>query len=97
MTPAECAAALLIRESRAQSLKHIGRVQEIVREVSDATGIHTAEIYSPTKGPKHVQQARWLVMAMARDRGLTFEQIGVALGRHHTSVMHGVRKHEGAA
>ena len=96
MTPAECAAAATIRQARSDALAHIAKVQGIVREVATATGISTAEINSATKGPKHVQKARWLVMAMARDRGLTLVQIGVALGRDHTTVLHGIRKHRGA-
>lgn len=62
---------------------------EIVREVSAATGISTAEIYGRSRIGK-IAQARQIVMYLCREKGMTLTQIGNLLHRDHTTVMAGI-------
>lgn len=43
----------------------------------------------------HISEARQLVWYVLRDYGWSFQQIGKAFGRDHTSVMHGVKRIQG--
>lgn len=70
-----------------------GTVEKIVAEVAEATGITPRQIYS-TSRKAHVARARQIVMYEARKRGLSLAQIGHAMNRDHTTVMHGVRAEE---
>lgn len=97
MTPEEYAEATAIRAARAEALAYRDTMRAIVREVAEVTGIPASEITSPLRGKGNTPRARWLAMAMARNRGLTLAQIGEALGRHHTSVLHGIRRHTEAS
>lgn len=71
-----------------------GEIARIVRAVCDETGVRPAEIYAPTRGPNHVAKARQLIMFIAKRRGFSLNQIGRALRRDSTTVLHGVRAEE---
>ena len=43
----------------------------------------------------HIVRARWQVMRELRDRGWSLTAIGDAMNRHHTTVLHGLRRLEG--
>lgn len=74
-------------------IQHKSTVLKIVDAVSEATGIPAKRILGPRRdGP--TARARQIVMYEARRAGLSYPQIGEALGRDHTSVIHGVRAEE---
>lgn len=65
-----------------------------VAEASERTGISAHFIMSGDR--RHaVCRARWMVMGIARDAGLSTAAIGRALAMDHTSVMYGLRRLEG--
>lgn len=74
-------------------VQHRSTVLRIVDAVSEATGIPAKHILSQ-KRTAPVARARQIVMYEARRAGLSYPQIGEALGRDHTSVIHGVRAEE---
>lgn len=69
---------------------HKSTVQKIVDAVSEQTGIPARHILSQ-KRTAPVCRARQIVMYEARLAGLSYPQIGDALGRDHSSVVHGAR------
>lgn len=71
-------------------VQHKSTVLLIVDAVSEQTGIPARHILSQ-KRTAPVARARQIVMYEARLAGLTYPQIGDALGRDHSSVVHGVR------
>lgn len=73
--------------------QHRSTVLKIVDAVSEATGIPAKRILGPRKDAA-TARARQIVMYEARRAGLSYPQIGDALDRDHTSVMHGVRAEE---
>ena len=47
------------------------------------------------KGPSrkaYICRARWDAMKLLRERGLSLPSIGIMLNRHHTAVLHGLRR-----
>lgn len=70
-------------------------VQDIVRAVSDYTGVSASKINSHRR-PAGVCFARHVSMYLAKDiTGLSLKKIGKAMGgRDHTTVLSGVRKIE---
>ena len=70
-----------------------GTVEKIVVAVAEATGITPRAIYS-TNRKAHIVRARQIVMYEARQHGLTLAQIGHALNRDHTTILHGIRAEE---
>lgn len=50
-------------------------------------GMTTAEIIGPRRWPRHVA-ARAMVASLLRGDGWSYPEIGRALKRHHTTVMH---------
>ncbi len=70
--------------------QHRSTVSKIVDAVSEATGIPARHILSQ-KRTAAVARARQIVMYEARQAGLSLTQIGDAMGRDHTTVMHGIR------
>jgi chromosomal replication initiation ATPase DnaA len=62
------------------------RVNKIVQEVSDATGIPVKAILSP-KHTKEVCLARAIVCYVAHRAGISSPDIGKAIGRDHSSVL----------
>lgn len=66
------------------------RVTQIVRAVSEGTGLTVAEILGQSRlGP--IARARQLVMFEAYAAGYSMAHIGRILRRDHTTVMHGIR------
>lgn len=56
-------------------------------------GVTQVDIYGRSHSRKYAHP-RQEVMWLARQAGLSFPQIGKALGRDHTSILHGIRAHE---
>jgi chromosomal replication initiation ATPase DnaA len=65
----------------------------IVEQVAAQFGLDPARILSARRDRVTVR-ARWVVMQVARARGLSLAKIGAALGMDHTSVMHGLAQVE---
>lgn len=74
-------------------VQHKSTVLKIVDAVAEATGIPAKRILGPRKDAA-TSRARHIVMYEARLAGLSTTQIGDALGRDHTTVIHGVRAEE---
>lgn len=70
-----------------------GTVEQIVAEVAAATGLTAKAIYS-TSRRANVARARQIAMYEARQHGLSLAQIGHAMNRDHTTVLHGIRAEE---
>lgn len=62
----------------------------IVDRVAQETGVPSGLILSDTRA-KHVVDARWLAFFAAREAGFSLKHIGRAMGRDHTTVLHGIR------
>lgn len=73
--------------------KHRSIVRKIVEAVAYETGIPAKKITSQDRTAL-VSRARQIVMYEARQSGLSYPQIGKALGLDHTTVRHGVFKEE---
>lgn len=74
-------------------VRHKSTVLQIVDAVAEATGIPARHILGPRRdGP--TARARQIVMYEARLAGLSYPQIGQALGRDHSTVIEGVRAEE---
>ena len=80
-----------IRRCRAINMRYNDRVKEIALAVSAETSIPISLLYSKTR-KRHVVEARWIVMYLAAQRGLSQQQIGTALNLDHTSVCNGIKK-----
>lgn len=65
----------------------------IVEQVGAQFGIDPERILSARRD-RVTTRARWVVMQIARNRGLSLTQIGDALGVDHTSVRHGLARAE---
>lgn len=66
-------------------------IMAIVKLVSKHTGIPVPYIMGVRKS-RSVAHARWLAFYLAHDvQGFTLEEIGKAMNRDHTTVLHGVR------
>lgn len=70
--------------------QHRHTVHQIIDAVSEQTGIPAKRILGPRRDAP-TARARQIVMYEARLAGLSYPQIGDALGRDHSSVVHGVR------
>lgn len=71
----------------------VGIVSRITSEVAAATGVPHKAILGVRRDARTVQ-ARQLVMYIARREGLSFERIGTAMRRDHSTVVYGVRAEE---
>jgi chromosomal replication initiation ATPase DnaA len=70
-------------------------VDAVVRRASMREGV-TVEQLRGAQRDRRTARARWAVMMVLRDAGMSTPQIGRTLGdRDHTTVLHGLR--EGAA
>lgn len=65
-------------------------LEEILREVSAATGIPGHEICGRGRTAP-VARARQIAYFVARQKGMTLDRIGEFFGRDHTTVSYGVR------
>ncbi len=73
------------------NLRHRDRVKEIALAVCAETSVPMSSLYGPGRRID-VVRARWLVMYLAYQDGLTMQAIGDAMNRDHSSVLHGIRK-----
>ena len=72
-----------------------GKINEIVQQVSDFTCISVKDIMGKSrKAP--IAQARFLVWFVARQQGMTLQQIARAFDRDHTTILHGIQREEAA-
>lgn len=73
------------------------QIKEIIKEVSELTGVSVAEIKSNRRS-KHIVRARFLIWWRARQETFySLPEIGRRTGgKDHTTVLHGVRKFEAA-
>ena len=74
-------------------------VRHIIHRVANEDEVRVLDILSTKKGPHRISDARHRVMAEVRainnERGkpkFSLPEIGEFMGRHHTSVIHGVKK-----
>lgn len=65
----------------------------LIRIVAARAGITEADILGPSRLRKF-SNPRQFVMYLAHKRGMSLPQIGRIMGRHHTTVLHGVRAEE---
>ena len=72
-----------------------GKINEIVQQVSEFTCISVKDIMGKSrKAP--IAQARFLVWFVARQQGMTLQQIARAFDRDHTTILHGIQREEAA-
>lgn len=72
-----------------------GKINEIVQQVSEFTCISVKDIMGKSrKAP--ITQARHLVWFVARQQGMTLQQIARAFDRDHTTILHGIQREEAA-
>ena len=72
-----------------------GKINEIVQQVSDFTCISVKDIMGKSrKAP--IARARFLCWFVARQQGMTLQQIARAFGRDHTTILHGIQREEAA-
>lgn len=69
------------------------RVAAVVKKVCDYFDINVEHIKSPSRH-RTLVQARMFSYKILRDKGLSTEEIGQALGRDHSTVVYGLRKLE---
>jgi len=62
----------------------------LIRIVANRAGITEADILGHCRARKF-SNPRQFVMYLAHKRGMSLPQIGRIMGRHHTTVLHGVR------
>ena len=62
----------------------------LIRIVANRAGITEADILGQSRLRK-ITEHRQFVMYLAHKRGMSLPQIGRIMGRHHTTVLHGVR------
>ena len=72
---------------------HRNRVLELIDAVSAETGIPAKQIRGRCR-KAHIVRARQIVMYEARQLGLSYPQIARAMGKDHTTIIHGVRAEE---
>jgi hypothetical protein len=66
-------------------------IYEIIKTVSRCMGVPLTLLRSPSRRSSAVR-ARWVVMYLARIKTqATLEEIGIALNRDHSSVIHGIK------
>lgn len=62
----------------------------LIRIVAKCAGITEADILGPSRLRK-ITEPRQFVMYLAHKRGMSLPQIGRIMGRHRTTVLHGIR------
>lgn len=77
-----------VRRCREISARHRDRVKAIALAVAAETSLPISAIYGRSR-VSHIVYARRLVMYLARKQGLSFEAIGRALNRDHSTIRHG--------
>jgi chromosomal replication initiation ATPase DnaA len=66
-------------------------VEAICRHVAEATEVAVKDLTGANRSPAAIR-ARWIAMRALRDRCMPVVSIGKALGRDHTTVIHGLRR-----
>ncbi|RYF50288.1 MAG: hypothetical protein EOO38_06030 [Cytophagaceae bacterium] len=74
--------------SRAPS---VSRVEQYAAEAAAAHDITAEDVMGNGRSIEFVQ-ARWSMWRRLSDEGFTLYAIGQAVGRHHTTIMHALRK-----
>jgi len=69
---------------------------EIIRSVSDRTGVGVLDILSDDRS-RHLVRARNQAYLALIEGGASYSHTGRLMQRHHTTVMHGVRAARGDA
>ena len=69
----------------------MNRLKQILSEVSTETGIPAEKIVGKRRTAP-VSQARRELYKRYRAEGLSYSEIGRQLGRHHSTIMYGVRE-----
>lgn len=64
---------------------------EVLPQIADFYDLSADDIRGPSRLP-HIVRARWHVGLVLRDRGLSLSAIGLMVNRHHTAVLHGLRR-----
>lgn len=72
---------------------YLRMASDAIRTAADAANVPPAEVAGDSRRPDIVR-ARWAAMADLRDRGLGLSEIGRALGMDHTTVRHGLTRHD---
>jgi len=67
-------------------------IRRELRRAADSAGVLYLELLRPNQHA-HVVRARVEVMRFLRDRGYSFPAIGDALGLHHATVIHNLKRH----
>lgn len=72
-------------------------ISDIIDAVAEVTGVPRTDIMSTDRHPR-VAIPRQIAMFLARESGsYSFPAIARAMGRNHSTVIHGIRKVEGSA
>lgn len=71
----------------------IGLIKPIVNAVADATSIPPHVIYGRKK-TKNINEARQLVYFLAHRSGMSLSDIGRAMHRDHSTIIHGVQREQ---
>lgn len=84
-----------LRRARSVHRAPLRHKTRMALEVSYATGVSLDQMRQPTRGNKHIVQARWAAMWAMRQAGYSYPAIGAFFNRDHTSVIHAIQKMEG--
>ena len=66
---------------------------EIIYRVAQKHGVGVGDIRGPSRKPILVLARQEAAYEIRMKRGLSLPQIGVMLGRDHTTVLHGIKRH----
>ena len=66
---------------------------EIIYRVAQKHGVGVGDIRGPSRKPNLVLARQEAAYEIRMKRGLSLPQIGVMLGRDHTTVLHGIKRH----
>lgn len=69
-------------------------LEDIIEQVCDECMLPPHMLLNRRLRSRSVIRGRWEIMRRARARGMSLPEIGRALGMHHTSVLHALRKAE---
>lgn len=66
-------------------------LRRLAIKAAELAEIGVGDIYGPSRS-RDIAWTRFAVMSEAQRRGYSLSRIGDALGRDHTSIMHGIRR-----
>jgi chromosomal replication initiation ATPase DnaA len=67
------------------------KIRDIIRGVCLREGIAKDEFFSSCR-QRRLAKVRWEVCHTAHNAGFSLQQIGLAIGRDHTTVLHHLRR-----